>query len=168
LLLFGFAGAFRRSELVALDVSDIEEMAEGLRVTIRRGKTDQDGAGATVAIVRGTVACPVEALKAWVTAAGIAEGAIFRRVKKGDKVLPDRLTSQSVALVVKAHARRAGLDARSFAGHSLRSGFITSAARRGASVLKMMEVSRHRSVDSLRGYVHDADLFRDHAGNGLI
>jgi integrase len=138
------------------------------RVTIRRSKTDQEGAGATVAIVRGSVACPVEALKVWLGGAGITEGAIFRRVNKGGKVLPERLTAQSVALIVKAHARRAGLDPRVFAGHSLRSGFLTSAARRGASIFKMMEVSRHRSVDSLRDYVRDADLFRDHAGAGLL
>jgi site-specific recombinase XerD len=168
LLLLGFAGAFRRSELVALDVNDVEETTEGVRVTIRRSKTDQEGAGATVAIVRGSVACPVEALKAWLGGAGITEGAIFRRVNKGGKVLPERLTAQSVALIVKAHARRAGLDPGVFAGHSLRSGFLTSAARRGASIFKMMEVSRHRSVDSLRDYVRDADLFRDHAGAGLL
>jgi integrase len=101
LLLLGFAGAFRRSELSALDVNDVAETVEGLRITICRGKTDQEGAGATVAIVRGTIACPVEALKAWLGTASITEGAIFRRVNKSDKVLPDRLTAQSVALIVK-------------------------------------------------------------------
>jgi site-specific recombinase XerD len=83
-------------------------------------------------------------------------------------VLPDRLTAQSVALIVKVHAERAGLDPRSFSGHSLRAGFLTSAARRGASIFKMMDQSRHRSVDTLRGYVRDAELFRDHAGAGLL
>lgn len=151
-----------------LDVNDVEETAEGVRVTIRHSKTDQEGAGATVAIVRGSVACPVEALKAWLGPAGITEGAIFRRVNKAGKVLRERLTAQSVALIVKAHAWRAGLDPRSFAGHSLRSGFLTSAARRGASIFKMMEVSRHRRLDTLRVYVRDADLFRDHAGVGLL
>jgi site-specific recombinase XerD len=168
LLLLGFAGAFRRSELVALDVADIEETAEGIRVTIRGGKTDQERAGATVAVMRGSVACPVEALKAWLDAAGITEGAIFRRVNKGGRVLADRLSPQSVALIVKAHAERAGLDSESFAGHSLRSGFLTSAARRGASIFKMIDVSRHRRVDTLRSYVRDAELFRDHAGAGLL
>jgi site-specific recombinase XerD len=167
LLLLGFAGAFRRSELVALDVADIEETAEGLRVTIRGGKTDQECAGTMIAIVRGSVACPVEALRSWLNVAGIAEGAIFRRVNKAGK-LGDRLTAQSVALIVKACAKRAGLDPKSFSGHSLRSGFLTSAARRGASVFKMMDISRHRSVDTLRGYVRDAELFRDHAGSGLL
>jgi site-specific recombinase XerD len=167
LLLLGFAGAFRRSELVALDVADIEESAEGIRVTIRGGKTDQERTGSIVAIVRGSVACPVEALKAWLNAANVCEGAIFRRVNKAGK-LGDRLTAQSVALIVKACAKRAGLDPKSFSGHSLRSGFLTSAARRGASVFKMMDISRHRSVDTLSGYVRDAELFRDHAGSGLL
>jgi site-specific recombinase XerD len=167
LLLLGFAGAFRRSELVALDVADIEETSEGLRVSIRGGKTDQERTGTTIAIVRGSVACPVEALKAWLNAAGVSEGAIFRRVNKAGK-LGDRLTAQSVALIVKACAKRSGLDPKSFSGHSLRSGFLTSAARRGASVFKMMDISRHRSVDTLRGYVRDAELFRDHAGSGLL
>jgi site-specific recombinase XerD len=83
-------------------------------------------------------------------------------------VQPDRLIAQSVAIIVKAHAERAGLNSQWFAGHSLRSGFLTSAARRGASIFKMMDVSRHRSIDTLRGYVRDADLFRDHAGSGLL
>ena len=168
LLLLGFAGAFHRSELVALEVTDMKETAEGFFITIRGGKTDQERAGATVAVVRGSVACPVEALKTWLNAADITEGAIFRRVNKAGRVLPDRLTAQSVALIVKAHAKRAGLDPRSFAGHSLRSGFLTSAARRGASVFKMMDVSRHRRIDTLRIYVRDAELFHDHAGAGLV
>ena len=120
---------------------------------IRHSKTDQEAASATVAIVRGSVTCPVEALKAWLNAAGITTGAVFRRVNKANKVLPARLTAQSVALIVKANAKKAGLDARIFAGHSLRSGFLTSAARRGASLFKMMDVSRHKSVDMLRSYV---------------
>jgi site-specific recombinase XerD len=168
LLLVGFAGAFRRSELVALDVADIVETTEGLRVTIRQSKTDQEGAGATIAIVRGSVACPVAALNAWLAAAAITEGPLFRRVNKGDRVLPDRLTAQSVALIVKARAKRIGLKPEDFSGHSLRAGFLTSAAKRGASVFKMMDVSRHRSVDTLRGYVRDAELFTNHAGNGLL
>jgi site-specific recombinase XerD len=89
-------------------------------------------------------------------------------MNKGGRVRPDRLTAQSVALIVKAYAKRAGLDPQSFSGHSLRAGFLTSAARRGASIFKMMDVSRHRSVDTLRGYVRDAELFRDHAGSGLL
>jgi site-specific recombinase XerD len=168
LLLLGFAGAFRRSELVALDVADFEETSEGLKITIRQSKTDQEGAGATIAVVRGSVACPAKALKAWLAAAGILEGPIFRPIDKAGKVRPRRMTDQSVALIVKAHATRVGLDPAQFSGHSLRAGFLTSAAKRGASIFKMMDVSRHRSVDTLRGYVRDAELFQDHAGAGML
>jgi integrase len=164
----GFAGAFRRSELVALDVADIVETTEGLKVLIRRSKADQQGAGATIAIVRGSVACPVAALKGWLTAAAIAEGPLFRRVNKGGRVLPDRLTAQSVALIIKARAKRIGLKPEDFAGHSLRAGFLTSAAKRGASIFKMLDVSRHRNIDTLKGYVRDGELFTNHAGNGLL
>ena len=168
LLLLGFAGAFRRSELVALDIEDIEETKDGLRVMIRRGKTDQEGNGAVIAIVRGTVACPVAAYKAWIEAANISTGPVFRPIAKGERLQEARLTDRSVAKIVKAHAARIGLDPAGFSGHSLRSGFLTSAAARGASIFKMMDVSRHKSMDTLRGYVRDAELFRDHAGTGLL
>ena len=168
LILLGFAGAFRRSELVALNVADIEETEAGLRITIRRSKTDQEGVGQTIAIVRGSVACPVAALKAWLQASGITEGRLFRSVRKGGAAIGESLSAQAVANVVKAQARAVGLEPGQYAGHSLRSGFLTSAAKRGASIFKMMDVSRHRSVDTLRGYVRDADLFANHAGAGLL
>jgi site-specific recombinase XerD len=168
LLLLGFAGAFRRSELVALDCEDVEEITEGLRVTIRHSKTDQEGRGATMAIPRGVAACPVIALRAWLDAAKITTGPIFRPVAKGGRLQAGRLSDRSLAKIVKANAKRVGFDPALFAGHSLRSGFLTSAAARGASIFKMMDVSRHRSVDTLRGYVRDAELFRDHAGAGLL
>jgi site-specific recombinase XerD len=168
LLLLGFAGAFRRSELVTLNVEDIEEVAEGLRVTIRRGKTDQEARGMVIAIVRGEIACPVAALRAWLEAASITEGPIFRRVRRGDHVQPERLSDRSVADIVKAHAQRVGLNPAAFSGHSLRSGFLTSAARRGATLFKMMATSRHRSVETVTAYVRDQELFKDHAGAGLL
>jgi site-specific recombinase XerD len=166
LLLLGFAGALRRSELVALNVADVVETREGLRVVIRRSKTTPEAA--TIAIARGRRTCPVCALKAWLAAAAITRGALFRRVTKTGRVLPDRLTAQSVALIVKARVRRAGLDPEQFSAHSLRAGFLTSAARRGASLFKMMDVSRHRSLSTLKGYVRDGELFADHAGKGLL
>jgi site-specific recombinase XerD len=168
LLLLGFGGAFRRSELVALDVADLEETEDGLRVTIRRSKTDQEGQGVTIAIIKGGVYCPVRALKAWLDAAGISEGPVFRPVRKGGKVRSQRLTAKSVCDLVKTYADSVGLDGAAFGAHSLRSGFLTSAARRGASVFKMRDVSRHKSMDVLQSYVRDADLFRDHAGAGLL
>jgi site-specific recombinase XerD len=168
LLLIGFAGAFRRSELVALDVEDLVEESElGFKVTIRHSKTDQEGAGQTIAIVRGIVACPVTALKAWLEAASITSGPIFRSVKRGGAVA-GRLPAQSVADIVKDYAERVGLDPAAFAGHSMRSGFLTSAAKRGASIFKMMDQSRHKSVETLRGYVRDAEIFKEHAGAGLL
>src|ERR1700704_1375631 len=167
LLLLGFAGAFRPSEGVALGCEDIEESETGLKITIRHSKTDQEGEGATIAIVRGSIACPVEAVKAWRDAADITIGPVFRSIRKGGKI-GARLSAQSVADVVKAHAENVGLDPALFAGHSLRAGFLTSAAKRGASIFKMMDQSRHRSVDTLRGYVRDAEIFKDHAGAGLL
>jgi site-specific recombinase XerD len=168
ILLLGFGGAFRRSELVALNVDDIEEADEGLRVTIRRSKTDQEGLGVTIAIVRGGACCPVKALRAWLDEAGITDGPIFRPIRKDGQVRARRLTAKSVCDLVKVYAGRVGLDASTFGAHSLRSGFLTSAARRGASIFKMRDVSRHKSMDVLQAYVRDADLFRDHAGAGLL
>ena len=168
MLLLGFAGAFRRSELVALDVADIEETETGLLVTIRRSKTDQEGEGVTIAIARGDVACPAKALREWLDAAGIETGPIFRPIDKGGTVAAERLTDRSVANIVKAYAERAGFDAstvlRSFAAFRL----PDLGGGQGASIFKMMDVSRHKSVDTLRGYVRDAELFKDHAGAGLL
>jgi site-specific recombinase XerD len=167
LLLLGFAGALRRSELVALNIEDVEEVQDGMKITIRHSKTDQEGAGQSIAIPFGKIACPVGALKEWIATAGIQSGAIFRSVNRHGKV-GEWLTDQSVSDIVKEHAERLRLNPKQFAGHSLRAGFLTSAASRGASIFKMMDVSRHRSVDTLRGYVRDAELFKDHAGAGLL
>ena len=121
-----------------------------------------------IAIPRGMIACPVAALKAWLEAAAITEGPVFRPIAKGGRIQATRLTGGSVATIVKAHAERAGLDPKLFAGHSLRSGFLTSAAARGASIFKMADQSRHKSMDTLRGYVRDAEIFKRHAGEGLL
>jgi integrase len=164
LLTLGFAGAFRRSELVALEVSDLEETPDGLRVTVRRSKTDQEGRGQHIAVPRGYRLRPVEALQSWLAAAAITEGPIFRPVGLGDRLGAKALTPWSVPVIVKRYCALAGLDSAEFSSHSLRSGFLTSAAEAGASVFKMMEVSRHKSVDTLSGYVRRADLFREHAG----
>lgn len=168
LLLIGFSIAARRSELVALDVADVAENEHGLVITIRRSKTDQEGSGAVVAVPFGAIVCPVKALRAWLEAAGIESGPIFRPVLKGGHVSPHRLSGASVANIVKAHAQRLGLDPTRFAGHSLRAGFVTSADAHGASIFKIMDVTRHKSVDTLRGYVRTAELFNDHAGTGLL
>ena len=144
-------------------------MSDGYRVTIRGSKTDQEGQGVTIAIVRGTgTSCPVKAVKAWLIAANITDGAIFRSIRKGGKVRAERLSGKAICDLVKRAAGRMGLDAAAYGAHSLRAGFLTSAARRGASVFKMRDVSRHKSMDVLSGYVRDANLFEDHAGSGLL
>ncbi len=169
LLLLGFAGAFRRAELVALTVADLAFADDGLRITIRKSKTDQEGAGQVIAIPHGSVLfCPVKAVQAWLATAGILDGAVFRAVGKGSRVGQAALSDKSVANRVKHYAGQVGLDAADFAAHSLRAGFVTSAAEAGASIFKLAEVSRHRSTDVLAGYVRSANLFKDHAGADLL
>jgi site-specific recombinase XerD len=168
LILTGFAGAFRRSELTALNLEDIEFTDEGARITIRRSKTDAEGKGQTIAIVKGDTHCPIKALKAWIDAAGITEGAIFLRVMRGGHVRRERLSPQTVRVTVKAAAHRIGIDEKTVSAHSLRSGFLSSAARRGASIWKMREVSRHRDTNVLAGYIASVALFENHAGANLL
>lgn len=165
LLSFGMVSCMRRSEIAALDVADLVRAPEGLRVTIRRSKGDQDGIGATIAVPAGRRLKPVAHLDAWLERAAVADGPLFRRLSQcGTRVLPARMSDRSVAEIVKARAKAAGLDPALFAGHSLRAGFLTAAARAGASVWKMQEQSRHKSLNVLSGYVRSAQLFEDHAG----
>jgi site-specific recombinase XerD len=170
LLLLGFAGAFRRSELVALDVAHLIPHPKGLCVLIAHSKTDQEGQGQTVAIARipDSPYCPVQAIMDWLVVAQIPSGPLFRRLHRHDVIGRSRLTAQSVALVVKDLALRVGLDPSRYAGHSLRSGFLTSAARARASIFKMADQSRHRSLDTLREYVRAQERFEDHAGASLL
>lgn len=169
LIALGMAAALRRSELVALRVRDLERVAEGLRVRIARSKTDQDGAGEVVAVPGGKRIRPVALVDAWLGAAGIQDGFVFRRfVSRADHLSDLPMDDAGVALVVKRRAASAGLSAADYSGHSLRSGFLTAAARAGASIWKMQEVSRHKSVQVLSGYVRSAELFDDHAGSGFL
>jgi len=169
LLLLGFSGAFRRSELVALNKEDVVETADGLVVTLRRSKTDPEAEGRKVAIPRGreTGTCPVGALSAWLTAAGITAGPLFRRVNRHGQILPQRLSGEAVAIVVKRWAAAAGLAPEEFAGHSLRAGLATSAAIAGKSERAIMNQTGHRSSTTVRRYIRDANLFRDNAADGL-
>lgn len=168
LLLLGFAGALRRSELVALDVADIEETAEGLLISIRQSKTDQEGAGDFVSIPHGSRLRPVAAVKAWLAASGIAEGPIFRPIKKGGALVAERLTGRSVAQIMKGRAEAAGFDPAIFSGHSLRAGFVTSALHHGADILRVMDVTRHREVSTLKTYDRRAKAFKQHAGDAFL
>ena len=167
ILLFGFAGGFRRSELVSLDVKDVEFDRNGAKVTILHSKTDQEGAGQIVGIARGTNLCPVAALKAWLAASGIAAGPIWRSVTRHGHVQPSRLTDQVVALVVKRYSAQAGLDGARYSGHSLRAGLVTQAAVNGVPEHAIMRQTRHKSTEVLRRYIRDAALFRQNASAGV-
>lgn len=170
LLLVAFASAMRRSELVALDVADLEWTTEGVLIRIRKSKTDQEGMGASVAVPKGEMACPVAALRAWLEAAGIADGPIFRRIlnKRNQRITDRRLAPRNVAAVVKAGAARLGFDPSSFGAHSTRSGLVTSAVKRGTNLLKICDQTRHKSVEMLRVYCRDAELFVGNAAAGLL
>ena len=146
ILLLGFAGALRRSEIVALDVNHLKVSDDGFVVTIAKSKTDQESRGQQIAIPREAESpyCPVQAVLDWMTLAGIEHSALFRRVTKGNHLTQDRLTDQSVARIIKKLAARSGLIASQYAGHSLRSGFLTSAAHARASIFKMQAQSRHK------------------------
>ena len=169
LLALGFAGAFRRSELVGLDVADLAFTGDGLEVTIRRSKTDQEGAGRKVGIPYGSTpsTCPVRAVRAWLELAGIVEGPVFRSVNRHGQLGAERLTDRTVALVVKRAALVVGLDATRLAGHSLRAGLATAAAKAGKSERAIMAQTGHRSVTMVRRYIRDANLFSDNAAAGL-
>ena len=168
LISIGFAAALRRSELVALDLEHIERTPEGMIVHVARSKPDQEGAGHQVAVPAGTKIRPVKALDAWLSASGIRSGPLFRQIRKGGHLTADRLKDHAVAEIIKARAAAAGLDPRVFAGHSLRSGFVTSALANGADVLKVMGVTRHTQVQTLKGYDQRAQAFKDHAGRGFL
>ena len=167
LLLIGFAGAFRRSELVGLDLADIQTDPQGLLLTVRRSKTDQEGAGVVKAIPygRNEETCPVRALALWREQAGLTkgDGPLFRPMDRHGNVKPQRLTTQSVALVVKRYAAAAGLDPDQFAGHSLRAGLPTSAAQRGVDERNIMRQTNHRSVLMVRRYIRDGERWRNNA-----
>ncbi|MFN0166714.1 MAG: site-specific integrase [Bryobacteraceae bacterium] len=164
LLLLGFASAMRRSELVGLDVEDLTFTTDGLIVNLRRSKTDQEGAGRKIGVpmLPTSDACPVRALRAWLDASGIADGPVFRPMTAAGLVLTQRLSSHSVALVVKRSLPQ-GRDVGRFAAHSLRAGFVTSAANGGASVKSIMRTTGHRSLDVLLRYIREASLFKGNA-----
>jgi site-specific recombinase XerD len=168
LLLVGFAGAFRRSELAGIDAEHLEFVPEGMVVTLPRSKTDQEGAGREVGIPFGhEETCPVRALDAWLAAAGIEAGPAFRPVNRHGQAAAGRLSGRSVALVVKHYIAAIGKDPAAYAGHSLRSGHVTEAARQGVQERDIMEQTGHRSTATLRRYIHKGSLFRDNSAAAL-
>ena len=209
LLALGFAGAFRRSELVALDVADLRDHPEGLRVMVRRSKVDQEGQGFEKAIPHGRFIRPVALVREWLDASGITEGPLFRPVSRsgnvrghsksgsaagwvtrhpplteGEEYSPNlgiprtaakgaefsapRLTTQAVADIIKRYCTAAGLDASTFGAHSLRAGYITSAAERGADLARIMDQSGHRDPRTVVGYIRRANAFKGHSGSGFL
>jgi integrase len=169
LLLLGFAGALRRSELVSLDVADVTEGSDGLTVRLRRSKTDQEGAGRTVGIPFGSnpVTCPVRAWLAWRETSGTTEGPAFCPVDRHGHIGTTRLSGNAVALVLKRHAARVGLDTDEVAGHSLRAGLATSAAAAGVPERVIAEQTGHRSIAMLRRYIREGSLFREKAASAV-
>ena len=159
--LIGFASALRRSELVSLNVEDFQFTGEGTIIHLRRSKTDQEGQGRDIAVprVRGRY-CPSKCLLAWIEASGIEDGALFRQVNRYDHLLPHRLTAQSVALIIKQRAALAGFDPALFSGHSLRAGFVTNAAKRGATSSSIRAQTGHTSDAMLQRYVRNGQLFK--------
>ena len=169
LLLIGFAAALRRSELVALNVEDLQFVKEGLIINLRISKTDQEGQGRKIAVPYGrTSACPVKAIQEWMKHAQITRGPLFPPVGKGGRIGVAALSGQSVALIIKAYAEAIGLPTSNTSGHSLRSGLVTSAAQAGVAIHKIQAQSGHRSLQMLFRYIRDANLFEDNAAGLLL
>jgi len=169
LLLIGFAGGFRRSELVALDFGDIEHVREGIVVTIKRSKTDQIGKGRRIGIpiARGHH-CPVRSLEAWIECAVITDGPLYRPVSRHGHTSNTRLSGNAVSTIVKQRTVAAGLDADGYSGHSLRAGLATSAARAGISTLDIRRQTGHTSDASLARYVRDGEIFINNPVSALL
>ncbi len=169
LLLIGFAGGFRRSELVGLDCADIERVRQGMIVTLRHSKTDQEGAGRKLGLPFGrTRHCPVLALDCWLAVSGIGEGPIFRPINRHGRVAAERLSGEAVSLVIKERAAAVGIDPAGYSGHSLRAGFATSAVQAGVSTLKVRAQTGHASDAMLARYVRAGELFVENAAGALL
>lgn len=166
ILLVGFAGAYRRSELAALTLADVQFTNDGLVITLRKSKTDQEGEGYIKGIPYGSTpaTCPVRALRSWLDASGITTGSLFRSVWKGGRRLrPTPLNDRAIAEVVKRAAAAAGYDPDRFSGHSLRAGLATSAGAAGVDERTIMEQTGHKTTTMVRRYIRRGSLFRNNA-----
>jgi integrase len=168
LLLVGFSGGFRRSELAGLDVADVEKVRQGIVLTIKKSKTDQLGHGRRIGIPFGRTHCPVMALEQWLERSGIATGAIFRAVDRHGHIADSRLTGDAVCRIVQAMVGGAGISNVGYSGHSLRAGFATSAAQAGVSSWKIRQQTGHASDAMLARYVRDGELFVNNAAGALL
>ena len=169
IILIGFSGGFRRNEIVSIDYDDLDFVQEGLKMNVRRSKTDQFGEGFVKALpyFNNQLYCPVVSLKDWLNISKIASGPVFRRFNKGSSLSEKRLTDQSVALLIKEYLNLAGIDSKNYSGHSLRSGFATSAAESGAEERNIMAMTGHKSTEMVRRYIKEANLFKNNALNKI-
>ena len=165
LLLIGFSGGFRRSELTSLNFEDLDFVFEGVKINIQRSKTDQFGEGFTKGIphFENYLYCPVKNLRNWLNVSKIQKGPVFVRFSKGASLTNIRLNDQSVALIIKEYLTKAGVDKNNYSGHSLRSGFATSAAEAGAEERSIMAMTGHKSTEMVRRYIKEANIFKNNA-----
>ena len=169
IILIGFSGGFRRNEIVSLDYDDLDFVPEGVKINLKKSKTDQFGEGFTKALpyFNNSQYCPVVTLKKWIEISRIISGPLFRRFIKGSKLSDNRLTDQTVALLIKEYLNLAGIDSKNYSGHSLRSGFATSAAESGAEERNIMAMTGHKSTEMVRRYIKEANLFKNNALNKI-
>ncbi len=167
LILIGFGGGFRRTELISIDYEDLDFVEEGVKITLRRSKTDQFGEGMIKGLPYFATEkyCPVTSLKNWIYLSKIKTGPIFRRFAKGPILTHHRLTDQSVVLIIKNYLKLAGIENKNFSGHSLRSGFATVAAESGADERSIMAMTGHKSTQMVRRYIKEANIFKNNALN---
>jgi len=169
ILLIGFGGGFRRGELISIDYEDIEFVEEGLKITVKRSKTDQYGEGMLKGIpyFNNENYCPLMNLKKWLDLSNIKSGPIFRRFSKGSNITNNRLTDQSVVLLIKKYLNLAGIENSNYSGHSLRSGFATVAAESGADERSIMSMTGHKTTQMVRRYIKEANIFKNNALNKI-
>ena len=169
ILLVGFGGGFRRTELISIDHEDLEFVPEGVKITIKRSKTDQFGEGMIKGLPYFTNEkyCPVINLKRWIELSNIKSGPIFRRFAKGSVLTNNRLTDQSVVLIIKDYLNLAGIENKNYSGHSLRSGFATVAAESGADERSIMAMTGHKTTQMVRRYIREANIFKNNALNKI-
>ena len=169
IILIGFSGGFRRNEIVSLDYDDLDFVPEGVKINIKRSKTDQFGEGFTKALpyFDSSQYCPVISLKNWLDISKITSGPVFRRFLKGSKLSENRLTDQTVAILIKEYLNLAGINSKNYSGHSLRSGFATSAAESGVEERNIMAMTGHKSTEMVRRYIKEANLFKNNALNKI-
>ena len=169
IILIGFGGGFRRSELISINHEDLEFVPEGLKIAIKKSKTDQFGEGMIKGLPYFTnkTYCPINNLKKWLEITKIKSGPIFRRFTKGSSLTDKRLTDQSVVLIMKEYLKLAGIENTNFAGHSLRSGFATVAAEFGADERSIMAMTGHKTTQMVRRYIREANIFKNNALNKI-